>query len=132
MTKVIGQHTIRITGLKELGAPNAGKVRDEVVGSITQERNLIDLDLSETVYVDSAGLGALLAMHKEASRYGGRVRVLSPGLRVQQVLELTRLHLALEILPGGSAETEAAPSQTMDSPDQTSRPNRVHSPAGAR
>lgn len=132
MTKVIAQQTIRIAGLKELGAPNAGKVRDEVVGAITKERNLIDLDLSETVYVDSAGLGALLAIHKEALRHGGRVRVLSPGLRVQQVLELTRLHLALEILPAGTTEAESAPAPAGDTQEPPPRPNRIASAAGAR
>ena len=93
------QDTIRVAGLTELGASNAGAVRDEVCRSITADRAIVEVDLSETVYVDSAGLGALLAIHKKASKHGGSVRVLSPNLPVQQVLELTRMHLLLEIVP---------------------------------
>ena len=98
MRKDCSQHSIHVAGLHELGASNAGAVRDEVIRSITAERAAVEVDLSETVYIDSAGLGALLAIHKEASKYGGCVRVLSPSLPVQQVLELTRMHLLLEIV----------------------------------
>ena len=112
MRVACSQDSIQVAALSELGASNAGSVRDEVIRSITSERAVVEVDLSETVYVDSAGLGALLAIHKEASKHGGSVRVLSPSLQVQQVLELTRMHLLLEIVPSQGQSIQVTSRKT--------------------
>jgi anti-sigma B factor antagonist len=58
----------------------------------------IEIDLSETRFIDSCGLGALVALHKTACGHKGVVRLLNPLPPVQQILELTRMHRIFEIV----------------------------------
>ena len=89
---------LNIGGVKELSAANANSFRDQVRGALTQRLKHIDIDLSETMFLDSCGLGALISLHKTACTRSGAVRLLNPTPPVQQILELTRLHRVFEIV----------------------------------
>ena len=91
-------NTVRVSGVKELGAANANHVRDQVKAFMSDGQSNIDFDLSETTFVDSCGLGALIAIHKTACSRNGALRLLHPLPPVQQLLELTRLHRIFEIV----------------------------------
>ena len=52
--------------------------------------NLI-LDLGGVTYVDSAGIGALVATSNLATRKGGGIRLLHLTKRIHDVLQITRL-----------------------------------------
>jgi anti-sigma B factor antagonist len=90
--------TLTISGLKELGASNANSFRDHARAALTPAQKVIEIDLSETMFVDSCGLGALISLHKLACTRNGQVRLLSPTPPVQQILELTRMHRLFEII----------------------------------
>lgn len=90
--------TLEISELKELGAANANLFRDDARKALTSAQRNIDIDLSQTRFVDSCGLGALIALHKTACDRKGRLRLMNPTAAVQQILELTRLHRILEIV----------------------------------
>ena len=90
--------TLRLSGLKELGAANAASVRDEARKRFGPSQKFIEVDLSQTVFVDSAGLGALIALHKTACGRQGALRVLNPRPQVLQILELTRMHRVFEVV----------------------------------
>jgi anti-sigma B factor antagonist len=83
--------TLRVIGLKELGAANANAFRDWVRGAMTEGHKHIEVDLSETTFLDSCGLGALVALHKTACNRQGVLRLLTPQPSIQQMLDLTRL-----------------------------------------
>lgn len=87
-----------VTGLSELAAANASQTRDAIRASVTPSCRQLDIDLSATTFLDSSGLGALLALHKTLAFQQGRVRLLNPSPTVQQILELTRLHRVFEIV----------------------------------
>lgn len=91
-------NTVRVSGVKELGAANANQVRDEVKAVMSKGQRNIDFDLSETTFVDSCGLGALISIHKTACSHQGALRLLHPLPPVQQILELTRMHRIFEIV----------------------------------
>lgn len=91
-------NTLVISGIAELNATNAGAFRDEARAALTGAVTTLDIELSTTTFVDSSGLGALIALHKTMAGRGGAVRILKPTARVQQILELTRLHRVLEIV----------------------------------
>jgi anti-sigma B factor antagonist len=91
-------NTVRVSGVKELGAANANQVRDEVKAVMSKGQKNIDFDLSETTFVDSCGLGALISIHKTACSHQGALRLLHPLPPVQQILELTRMHRIFEIV----------------------------------
>ena len=90
--------TLRIGGIRELDAVNARALRQIVIDALTDTVTNIEIDLSQTVFVDSCGLGALIALHKTACSRKGKLRLLRPLPPVQQILELTRMHRIFEIV----------------------------------
>jgi len=90
--------TLLIAQIKELGAANANGFRDWVRSNLADGQKNIEVDLSHTTFIDSCGLGALIALHKTACSRQGTVRLLHPQPQVQQILELTRMHRIFEIV----------------------------------
>jgi anti-sigma B factor antagonist len=89
---------LRITAVNQLGAANANAFRDWVRENLADTQKNLELDLSETAFIDSCGLGALVALHKTACSRGGKLRLLNPQSPVQQILELTRMDHIFEIV----------------------------------
>ena len=73
-----------------------------LAGLLDRGSSRIVLDLEKVRFMDSAGLGELVAWKKRAMDRGGDVRLLRPRDRVREVLELTALTRVFEIF-----ETEA-------------------------
>jgi len=90
--------TLRITGLKELSGAAATNVRDQIASTLQPAHSNLEVDLSETTFVDSSGLGALISLHKTLRARGGQLRLINPSATCQQLLELTRLHRIIEIV----------------------------------
>ncbi len=89
---------LRICGIRELDQFNAPALQESVNAVLTDAVKTIELDLSKTVFLDSHGLVALIALRNMMSRRKGVVRLLHPSRLVEQVLELTRLHRVLDIV----------------------------------
>lgn len=62
-----------------------------VASALTTTRERILIDLTECSFVDSTGLGALVAAFKIADRAGVEVRLAGVGARVHLLLERTNL-----------------------------------------
>lgn len=90
--------TLELSDILELNAANSAAFRDEARAALKENVGTIDVDLSKTRFVDSSGLGTLIALHKTMCARGGNVRILNPALSVLQILELTRLHRVFEIV----------------------------------
>ena len=60
------------------------------------ERKLL-LDLSSVVYVDSATIGCLMDLYRQASASGGAVKLSGVQKRVETMLTMTGAHNFLEI-----------------------------------
>jgi len=71
-----GGETLRVSEIQELGAANANAF--EVRGALTDGQKHIEIDLSQTAFIDSCGLGALIALHKTACGRKGAVHLLNP------------------------------------------------------
>ena len=92
-------HTVTVGGMKELDATNATAFRDAVCATLNNNGfKSIEVDLSQTVFLDSWGLGVLVALRKAAENRNGTVRLLNPTPAVQQILELTRLHRLFDVV----------------------------------
>ena len=72
-------------------------LKSEVRAAMENGATDIVLDLSGADFVDSAGLGAFVALHKATLDVKGRLRLRSPRPNIQALLELTRLHRVLVI-----------------------------------
>jgi anti-sigma B factor antagonist len=90
--------TVRVFGVKELHAANGTAFQDAVKEAMTGEVRHIEIDLSGMTFLDSCGLGTLVALRKLAARREGVVRLLNPAPPTLQMLELTRLYRVLEVV----------------------------------
>src|SRR5262245_3403542 len=91
-------NTVVVSEMTELGASNANDLRDRVRSALGNGRNKVDIDLAETSYIDSCGIGALISIQKRVASLDGAVRLLRPQPPVRQILQLTRMHHIFEIL----------------------------------
>ena len=94
----VERETLRISEVKELGAANADEFRDQARASLTHDLKAVDIDLSQTTFLDSCGLGALISLHKTMRERSGVVRLMHPSPGVLQILELTRMQRVFEIV----------------------------------
>lgn len=93
-------NNLRVSDIAELNAVNASAFRDEVRAAMPKAPETIEIDLSQTRFVDSSGLGALFALYKAANNNGHdgvTLRLLNPRPSIQQLFELTQLHQLFEI-----------------------------------
>lgn len=92
--------TLRISGLTELDATNSTDVCSRIRGALHSSQKNIEIDLAQTTYLDSCGLGTLIALHKTACSREGNIRLIKPQPPVEEVLKLTRLGRIFEIVRG--------------------------------
>jgi anti-anti-sigma factor len=90
--------TMRLLGVRELETASASAFNDAVKQAMTASVKNLEIDLSQVSFLDSCGLGALVAVRKLVGRRGGVVRLLNPPAAAQQMLELTRLYRVLEVV----------------------------------
>lgn len=63
---------------------------------------LVRLDLSNTNYLDSSGVGWLLTCHKRMKQAGGKLTLLAPHPVVANVLKVLKLEKVFEIEPAAA------------------------------
>jgi anti-sigma B factor antagonist len=66
-------------------------LREKVHELLDAGKNQILLNLDKISYMDSAGIGELVACYKRAREKGGTVRLLKPSGKVADLLQLTKL-----------------------------------------
>lgn len=98
--KIENQGTcLSISDIHELTAVNSASFRDEVRAVLSSAPPLIEIDLSQTRFVDSSGLGALFALYRATAQNNGVVlRLLNPRPEIRQLLELTQMQQLFEIV----------------------------------
>lgn len=73
----------------------APEAKRELIALIDEGYWQIVVDLGETTFIDSSGLGALIGGLKAARQKGGDLRLARPSQQAQVVLELTTLNRVL-------------------------------------
>ena len=71
-------------------------LRDEVKKAI-QENKRIVLNLGEVNYIDSGGLGTLVALHTTAHNAGSTIKIASLTKRVGDLLQVTKLLTVFDV-----------------------------------
>ena len=79
----------RLSG--DLDIVTSDDVKRELVELIDGGHTSLALDLSDVGFVDSSGLGVLVAVHRHAEAQGGGFVVRSAPLQVRRLFEITRL-----------------------------------------
>jgi len=87
---------LSVSGCDAIDSANAAEVKTEAIRLLGDASDVV-VDLSGVDFLDSAGVGVLVGLFKQARLRGGRARFcgLTPGVR--SVLELIRLDRIFEI-----------------------------------
>lgn len=105
----VGGVTIIDVSGKLVAAEDPGRLKDKVASLLSQDRKQIVLNLANVSYVDSSGLGEMVACHGTATRSGGEVKLANTGKRIKDLLVMTRL---LTIFDAHESEDEAVQAFT--------------------
>lgn len=92
-----------VTPRGRLNMVAARQLRQILADLVDNGNNRIVVDLAQTTFVDSSGLGALIGGLKAARQGGGDLRITDPAPTVMAVLELTNLDKLLR--PRASVES---------------------------
>jgi anti-sigma B factor antagonist len=91
-----------LTGKVTLGE-NAGILRDEFKVLLAEGYKNILLNMAGVSYVDSAGLGELVGAYTTAANGGVKVKLLNLQSKMQDLLQITKLHTVFEIFDNEQA-----------------------------
>lgn len=96
-SNVNGVGLIEVT--EALTAVSVDSFRDQVQCWRDAERDVINfvVDLGEVDFMDSAGLGALIATLKNIRERGGDMKIANLQKKPQMVFEITRAHKVFEL-----------------------------------
>ena len=87
----VGDVTIVDVSGKMAAADNAGRLKDKITSLLFQGEKKILINLAEVAYVDSSGLGEMVACYGSATREGAKMKLANAGNRIQDLLVMTRL-----------------------------------------
>lgn len=66
-------------------------LKKEITKLIEEGQNNIIIDLENVNYMDSSGLGVLVALLKELKKIGGELKLINLPVSVKKIFDLTRL-----------------------------------------
>jgi anti-sigma B factor antagonist len=93
-------------------------LKDKINSLIAQERTQIVLNLQNVPYIDSGGLGQLVASYGSVMKTGGAMKLLNVNSRNHDLLSITRLVTVFETF---HSEAEAVQSFQTGSRSRSAR-----------
>ena len=104
MTKreVEGVSVVALDGRIVLGE-ESNALREKLKSLIAEGKKKIVLNMDNIKYIDSSGLGALVAAHCSTKTQGASLRLCHLGSKFQEVMQITKLLTVFEV-----CDTEAA------------------------
>ena len=100
--QVDGVGVVELSGRIVLGE-ESNAMREQIKGMLAAGQKKIVLNLADVSYIDSAGLGALVAAHHSARTQGASLKLAHLGQKFQETLQVTKLLTVFEV-----HDTEAA------------------------
>jgi anti-sigma B factor antagonist len=99
--EVDGVSVVALDGRIVLGE-ESNALREKVKGLLAEGKKKIVLNM-DNIFIDSAGLGTLVAAHHSAKGQGASLRLCHLGSKFQEVLQITKLLTVFDVY-----DTEAA------------------------
>ena len=94
----VGDVTVFELSEKVLGGPESDVLRNELDRFLAGDGRFLLVDLSDVPWMNSAGLGILLAAYSRLRERGGLIRFCGVGDRVRGILHTTKLLTVLDVL----------------------------------
>lgn len=73
------------------------RLRNLILSALDNGKKNILLNMAEVFYIDSSGLGELVAAYTTATRRGGKLKLMKLTQRVQDVVQLTKVYRVFEV-----------------------------------
>jgi len=108
-SEVDGVSVVRLDGRIVLGE-ESNSLRERLKSLVAEGKKKIVLNMSNITYIDSAGLGTLVAAHVSAKTQGASVRLCHLGQKFHEVLQMTKLLTVFDVY-----DTEAAAVSSFQS-----------------
>ncbi|HQZ38619.1 MAG TPA: STAS domain-containing protein [Vicinamibacterales bacterium] len=86
---------------------SSGRLKEKVASLVFDDRKQIVLNLQNLAYMDSAGLGEMVACYSTATKSGGKVRLANTTGKIKELLTITKL---LTVFDAYDSEAEAVAS----------------------
>jgi anti-sigma B factor antagonist len=93
--QVNGVDVLRLEG--RLDASSSKEIKDRISDLAKNKRVNLVVDMAGINFIDSSGLGSLVASLRSVNKLGGDIRIASLQDQVRAIFELTRLHRIFEI-----------------------------------
>ena len=103
---VDGVAVVAMEGRIVLGEESTA-LREKVKSLLASGQKKIVLNMNNVTYIDSSGLGALVASHTSAKSQGATLKLCHLGSKFQEILLVTKLVTVFEVYP---TEAEAIAS----------------------
>ena len=104
--EVDGVSVVALDGRIVLGE-ESNALREKVKGLIANGKKKIVLNMDNITFIDSAGLGTLVAAHHSAKSQGAALKLCHLGSKFQEVLQITKLLTVFDVY---KSEAEAVGS----------------------
>lgn len=93
----IGDVTVLdMDGNIRIGGSNVA-LKKAILNLVAEGRNQIVLNLARVAYIDSSGLGELIAGHITLNNKGGQIKLLNLTQRLQELMTITKLLTIFEV-----------------------------------
>jgi anti-sigma B factor antagonist len=107
--KSVGSYSlVEVRG--EIDVFSAPGLKDALTALIDSGAPAVIIDLSQVAFLDSTGLGALVAARSEATDKGGRLPIVCDLERILKLFRITGLESHFEIHPSVDAAVQALDS----------------------
>jgi anti-sigma B factor antagonist len=90
----------------------AALLRDTVKQLLTQNNRIV-LDLKHINYIDSGGLGTLVALYTSAHNAGGSIKLANLTKRVSDLLQVTKLVTVFEVYGSAQLAVQSFPKDAV-------------------
>jgi len=107
--EVDGVTVVALDGRIVLGEESTA-LREKIKSLLAEGKKKIVLNMAEIKYIDSAGLGTLVAAHLSAKNQGASVRLCHLGKKFHDVMQVTKLLTVFDVY-----DTEAAAVSSFQS-----------------
>ena len=94
--EVDGVSVVALDGRIVLGE-ESNALREKVKSLLAEGRKKIILNMDGVTFIDSAGLGTLVAAHHSAKSQGASLRLCHLGSKFQEVLQITKLLTVFDV-----------------------------------
>lgn len=100
--EVSGVTVLDLEGRIVLGE-ESNAFRERVKGLLANNHKKIVLNMSNVSYIDSAGLGTLVATFHSARSQGGTLKLCNLGAKFKEVLQVTKLMTVFDVYDSDTA-----------------------------